>query len=231
MNESPSDRLRVAREKAGYDSAAAFTEAHGITESTYRSHENGTRGLTMAAAKQYAPLLGVEWLWLLEGTGPEQSSPKQRKNPARAATSPAPSVVYSPDQWPRDLPVLGMAECGPGWYLLNGEVIEMIGRPPELAGASKAFVVYVIGTSMEPRYYAGERAYIHPGKPVNIGDFVLVQIRPPEGESTPKAVLKRLVKRSPTKITLEQLNPRETTEIKVSEIASIDLVVLSGRGG
>ena len=45
---------------------------------------------------------------------------------------------------------------------------------------------------------------------------------------TPKAVLKRLVKRSATKIVLEQYNPAKKFEIKSDDIVSIHRVVGSG---
>ena len=127
------------------------------------------------------------------------------------------------------LPVLGMAECGPdGWSLWNGDVIDTIPCPPNLAGAPRAYAVYIVGDSMEPRYYSGELAYIHPGRPVTIGAFVLVQIRPHHDGDTPKAVVKRLIKRTGAKLILEQFNPHKKFEIKTDEIVSIHRVVGSG---
>lgn len=67
MGERPADRLAKAREQAGYDSAAAFARAHDLPEPTYRSHENGSRALTLRAARQYGPLLGVSSTWLMFG--------------------------------------------------------------------------------------------------------------------------------------------------------------------
>jgi phage repressor protein C with HTH and peptisase S24 domain len=81
---------------------------------------------------------------------------------------------------------------------------------------------------MEPRYYSGELAHVHPGKPVTIGAFVLVQIRPDQEDDTPKAVVKRLIRRSATKIVLEQYNPPKKFEIKADDIVSIHRVVGSG---
>src|SRR5580698_6700215 len=97
---------------------------------------------------------------------------------------------------PSQLRVLGMAECGPdGWSLWNGDVIDTIPTPSNLAGAPNAYAVYTVGSSMEPRYYEGELVFVHPGKPVTAGAFVLVQIKPEHEGDTPRAVVKRLVKR------------------------------------
>ena len=71
-------------------------------------------------------------------------------------------------------------------------------------------------------------SYIHPGKPVTIGAFVLVQIRPHHDGDTPKAVVKRLVKRTGTKHGAGTVQPAKKFEIKTDDIVSIHRVVGSG---
>ncbi len=69
---APSDisgRLRFAREKAGYETAADATEARGWTYSTYASHENGSRGIPRDKIRLYARAFKVNPLWLLTGEG------------------------------------------------------------------------------------------------------------------------------------------------------------------
>ena len=127
------------------------------------------------------------------------------------------------------LPVLGMAECGPdGWSLWNGDVIDMIARPAGLAGVPNAYAVYVLGASMEPRYHPGELVHIHPGKPLTVGAYVLVQRRPKNDGDPPLAAIKRLARRTGSKIVLEQFNPPKSFEIKSDDIVSIHRVVGSG---
>lgn len=67
MPDEVSKRLRRARERAGYKTAADFCRANDLPESTYRSHENGTRGLLPPQARLYARRLGTTMSWLLEG--------------------------------------------------------------------------------------------------------------------------------------------------------------------
>lgn len=127
------------------------------------------------------------------------------------------------------LPVLGLAECGPdGWALWNGEVVDYVARPSNLAGVASAYAVFVVGSSMEPRYFPGELVHVHPGRPVTIGSFVLVQIRPKQDGEAPRAVIKRLVRRSGSKIVLEQYNPKKSFELKDSDVVSVHRVVASG---
>jgi phage repressor protein C with HTH and peptisase S24 domain len=86
----------------------------------------------------------------------------------------------------------------------------------------------VVGDSMEPRYHSGELVYVHPGRPVDVGAYVLVQVKPKEDGDAPRAVVKRLVRRSATKVTLEQFNPKKTIELKANDILSMHRVVGSG---
>lgn len=59
------ERLRDARERAGFPSAKAAAEAFGWTESAYRHHENGTRTFDVDAARRYAAAFRVNPAWLL----------------------------------------------------------------------------------------------------------------------------------------------------------------------
>ena len=227
-------RLRAAREAAGFKSASDAAQRFRWRASTYMAHENGQNGIRTEPALAYARAFGVDPGWLMTGIGKEleKSTGKNStaKNTRARETHAAPaSAIYSGERWPRDLRVLGMAECGPdGWSLWNGEVIEMTSRPPNLAGAMLAYAVYVVGDSMEPRYHSGELVYVHPGRPVDVGAYVLVQVKPKEDGDAPRAVVKRLVRRSATKVTLEQFNPKKTIELKSSDILSMHRVVGSG---
>ena len=65
----PADRLRIAREKAGYETATDAAAALGISRSTYIGHENGARGYRADSAATYAKKFKVSVEWLLYGTG------------------------------------------------------------------------------------------------------------------------------------------------------------------
>ena len=224
-------RLRQAREAAGFKSASDAVTRFGFRPSTYMAHENGQNGIRSEPAQAYARAFGVDLGWLLTGAGvgPGKKSHTASRNASHETKSARVVAEYSAERWPRDLRVLGMAECGPdGWSLWNGEVIEMTSRPPNLAGAALAYAVYVVGDSMEPRYHSGELVYVHPGRPVDVGAYVLVQVKPAHDGEAPKAVVKRLVRRSATKVILEQFNPKKTIELKASDIISMHRVVGSG---
>lgn len=70
--DTPHGRLRWARKRAGFESAAAFSEVVDIGAVTYRAYENGQIGFS-----KHAPLfgrkLGVTGDWLVSG-GPPPSA-------------------------------------------------------------------------------------------------------------------------------------------------------------
>ncbi|WP_366654473.1 XRE family transcriptional regulator [Fodinicurvata sp. EGI_FJ10296] len=77
---TPYDRLQLARRKAGFRSANDAALAHGWTISTYRSHENGQRGMKLDAAERYARAYRVSAAWLLTGEGAVTSNSNENKS-------------------------------------------------------------------------------------------------------------------------------------------------------
>lgn len=67
--EKPHDRLRKARASAGFASPKAASDRFGWSEHTYKSHENGNRGIKPPVAKIYAAAFKVSQSWLLTGEG------------------------------------------------------------------------------------------------------------------------------------------------------------------
>jgi phage repressor protein C with HTH and peptisase S24 domain len=227
-------RLSEAMERAGMTQAAVGREASKYGDPVSQQvvqHLASGRNTTSKHLLAIARALNVDIEWLIGGKklAAEAGSMSARGGALKSSRKPGAETPRMQVAEAQRVPVLGMAECGPdGWSLWNGDVIDTIPRPSNLMGAPRAYAVYIVGDSMEPRYYAGEIAHVHPGKPVTIGAFVLVQIRPDHDGETPKAVVKRLVKRSATKLTLEQYNPPKKFELKADEIVSIHRVVGSG---
>ena len=61
------DRLRLARKKAGFDSASQAAKRFGWAVSTYIAHENGQNLYDADAAEIYAKAFNVGAEWLLLG--------------------------------------------------------------------------------------------------------------------------------------------------------------------
>jgi DNA-binding XRE family transcriptional regulator len=77
INKEASKRLRELRIDRGYSYAETFAKTHNISETTYRSHENGSRNISLGAAKKYAKLLGTTAYWILDGAA-SGDLPKQK---------------------------------------------------------------------------------------------------------------------------------------------------------
>jgi DNA-binding XRE family transcriptional regulator len=69
--DSPDERLKWARKRAGLEDATAAARRFGWNTNTYRSHENGTRDLSRKAAVKYANAFKIHAGpgWLLYGEG------------------------------------------------------------------------------------------------------------------------------------------------------------------
>lgn len=127
------------------------------------------------------------------------------------------------------MPLYGHAVGGKhGEFVLNGNKIDDILAPPMLRGVREAYGVYVVGESMEPRYFAGEVLYINPRVPIRKGDFVVAQIAQDE-HSAPLAYVKRFISKGDT-LKLEQFNPHEILEFNECDVVSIHKVVMAGEG-
>lgn len=84
MNHSMSDRLRLAREFAGYNSARSAALAIGINPSTYGAHENGQNNFKPRDAELYSSAFGVSASWLLTGVPIEPSDRHAQMGMVRA---------------------------------------------------------------------------------------------------------------------------------------------------
>lgn len=75
--DSPGQRLKWARLRAGYEDGAQFARAMKIKEVTYRAYENDQNGFTRHAP-DFAARLGVTIEWLLRGGPlPDTDPPEQ----------------------------------------------------------------------------------------------------------------------------------------------------------
>ncbi|MFG0286258.1 MAG: helix-turn-helix transcriptional regulator, partial [Phycisphaerales bacterium JB039] len=186
-----------------------------------RPRASGGRGLSEEAARAYARLLGVDWAWLLTGAGePNAAAPSDG-----ALGAPPPNAegealdLPAAGAMPRSVPVRGTAVCGDdGDFEFNGEVVDYVRRPPGIAAARNIFAIYVTGDSMAPRFEAGELVFVHPDRPPVSGCDVLVELHGHDGQPG-ACYIKRLLRRTPTKLVLRQFNPpRDDIEFGLEQI-------------
>lgn len=62
------ERLKLARIKAGFKTAKDFALRNQLPVSTYTLHEQGMRGMSLDVLTRYALMLDINIHWLLSGT-------------------------------------------------------------------------------------------------------------------------------------------------------------------
>jgi len=125
------------------------------------------------------------------------------------------------------IPVYGHAVGGKdGEFVLTGNQVSEVPAPPSLSHVRDAYAVYVVGDSMEPRYFAGETVFVNPRLPISRGAFVVAQISKGE-EAGPRAYVKRFVSQDAKRLRLEQYNPKKMLEFAMSAVVAIHRIVMS----
>lgn len=106
-------------------------------------------------------------------------------------------------------------------FITEDFIVDRKPTPEELAHVRDAFIMYVAGESMYPRYKFGEMVSVHPYRPPSIGqDCVLVFhdgnaiVKEFTGESEDKKEWK-----------LRQYNPEKILKVKKADVRSIYAVV------
>jgi transcriptional regulator with XRE-family HTH domain len=82
-NEDRAARLKIARQGAGFSTAAAAAAKFNWNRNTYASNENGNATYSYARAKEYAEAFGVRSDWLYDGidTTEPDAVPRQKPDP------------------------------------------------------------------------------------------------------------------------------------------------------
>lgn len=157
---TPSDRLKQARQRAGFSSAAAAATALGVPYSTYSQHENGTRPDFSKHAVLYGRRFGVTPEWLLFGRNPGDTTPAMVKIN-------------------REIPVLGAVQAGLFAPIPDEPEIEAM-VPLVLPGFESAslYALRVMGESMNLYYPSGTLVVVCPVQEYGLprdGDHVIVR--------------------------------------------------------
>jgi Peptidase S24-like len=127
------------------------------------------------------------------------------------------------------IPVYGQAVGGKDdEFVLEGNQVSEVLAPPILSHVPNAYAVYVVGDSMEPRYFAGETIFINPRLPISRGSFVVAQISKGQEAEQPRAYVKRFLSQDAKRLRLEQFNPKKIFEFSTSMVVAIHRIVMSG---
>ena len=172
MTKARHERLREARESAGFKTGTDAAKFLGVATQTYLAHENGNRDVPTDAGERYAARFKVDFAWLMTGRGEMRG----KSAPGAPLHFEAATIVQVEGDTYARLPVFDIrAQAGKGalaydgepigWRLFDYSWIKSVSRAP----IDQLKVVEVAGDSMEPTLYKGDHVLI------DLGDVALAR--------------------------------------------------------
>lgn len=161
---------------------------------------------------------------------PDERPAPPNAMPPRQEFRLADQTFPSPATMPMDLPVWGTAMGSlidtsfEGFQFFSGEPVDYVRRPPALMGVRDAYGIYVSGDSMDPMHPHGALRMVHPHRPVQPGNSVVVSTRRWDDDPG-QGYIKILRRRMGDRLLLEQLNPPARIEIPVKYVTSVHKVL------
>lgn len=134
--------------------------------------------------------------------------------------------VPPPLGMPKDVPVRGTVAASDyekGAFQLGPDIVDYVRRPPGLLAARDVYALYVEGSSMLPKFDAGDLIYVNPNRPVRPGDYVVIQ--EPQDEDTIRGFVKQYVKRSGEWHIVQQFNPKGEMRFRAIDAVKIHRVL------
>jgi phage repressor protein C with HTH and peptisase S24 domain len=228
----PARRLQQLRLRAGYSLEAlarllGYARASSIQRyesETYYSSEFLPLPLVRKLAEVLPgcgkPPIGLNEVWSLAGVKadaagqltalqPQQLAEPSRSEPA-AQITPVSGVI----------PYYGPSLVGEGDILeLSAEPDDLRLCPPALLGVRDAYLLYVSGESMLPRYAPGTVLHVHPHLQPKAGRGVVVRL------TRGRALISEYVRRQAGQAVLRQLNTARDIRLPAAQIVAIHTIV------
>lgn len=201
----------------------------GISRGQFIKLERGERGLTERTIGLAAKAFEVSRSVIIgEEDVPVPAFALDEPRPEPSAAIPSDQGATNPQRFlgPRNVPVYGTGSGGHGGdFRFNGQTIDHAPRPPGIENRRDVYVVYVIGDSVSPKYEDGDPIYVDPHRRPQPRDYVLVELHPAEDGTPGDAYVKRLVKRTATKIVVEQHTPAKEITFDDASVARLHRVI------
>ncbi len=250
----PAKRLEEARIARGFKEAKAAANFFGWKYDSYAQHENGTRGITRAAA-QYAKAYRVSQGWLLTGEGEGPKGKAVSKNTLVQSFDPdatdaddfSSDASYSREHWapavdgalPEVDTKLGAGSgtvgqtinlpVGGGSVSGHPVIAEWLIPLQYLRNEAKAspnhtLVMEVIGDSMQPTYMPGDRVLVDLSQNSMMSDTVYAIS---DGQSEPQIKrLQRVPFSDPVEVRIISDNPNlERFTVELERLTIIGRIV------
>ena len=204
-----------------------LAKAVGKTRNAVTQWESGASRPRLNTLEKIAEALNVSIDWLLTGNTPNVAETEKTRTNSEMSDVKFNNSTLPPRQYmPQDVPVMGTAACNTdnGLFKLDSSIIDYVHRPPALLMTKDIYALYVEGDTMEPRFNAGDLVFVHPHKPVRIGDSVVVQIAKTIDEPI-EAMIAVLAKRTSHEVVLKKYNPEKIINFDNANIVSIHKIL------
>lgn len=204
-----------------------LARAVGKTRNAVAQWESGAAHPRPNTLEDIAGALNVSIDWLLTGNTPNVAETEKTRTNSEMSDVKFNNSTLPPRQYmPQEVPVMGTAACNSdnGSFKLDTSIIDYVHRPPTLLMTKDLYALYVEGDTMEPRFNAGDLVFVHPHKPVRIGDSVVVQIAKTIDEPI-EAMIAVLAKRTSHEVVLKKYNPEKIINFDNANIVSIHKIL------
>lgn len=106
--------------------------------------------------------------------------------------------------------------------------VRYIQRPRSLRGSKDIYAIRFQGDSMMPRFEPEEIGIVDPRRPIQRGDYVLVQLRAEGTEDVVSVLAKRFLRQTDTDYVLEQLQPPLVFTLPKAHVARVHKILRQG---
>ncbi len=212
------NHIRTLREQAGL-TMQSLADRIGTTAPQINKLEKGDRRLTIDWIHRIAQGLGVPPQAIVSFD--DRQIRDDRRIPALAPTLESILPATGHVEGRGDLiPMRSAARGGDEqtMFLQDGP-IDFIRRPPSLGLVRDAYAIYMVGTSMLPRFRPGQILHINPHKPPQPGAGVVVT------KADDCVLIKEFVRQTHDTLHLMQYNPPLAIEIARGDIRDCHTVV------
>jgi phage repressor protein C with HTH and peptisase S24 domain len=204
----PFERLKELRQKNGYRTAGDAARAYGWNELTYRSHENGTRGIKPAIAERYARAFRTSAEYILFGkSAPRYNAQTESNTFSSLQDAASQSPVYG-------CPTSGKARIA----IIRDKVISYRAQSDATIGPN-GFYIRVVDDSMEPKFEAGAYLAVNPDIPPAKGDPCAIETINNE------VIVRQFISRNERELVCKQLTPPKTLRFNEKEIVRVSKIV------